>query len=225
MSNKPSLKETIHISILLLSFFSLSGFSYRLLFLDQIKSPEFVVLIIASMFICLIGYFLKEIQEFSIGGNLVKLKQAKDEVNEAIEQLKKFRIEAFRLFLLKAIEYPGGWARTGLKDERVESFIKLYTQIVNAKCDDDLREEIKKTNEQLLKDHLYELLKLDKELEKVFLNKDNPEPSQILLEINNEMLTKYEKRMAWTRCQVEAELSESISEYTALFNINKKYLN
>jgi len=225
MSNKPSLKETIHISILLLSFFSLSGFSYRLLFLDQIKSPEFVVLIIASMFICLIGYFLKEIQEFSIGGNLVKLKQAKDEVNEAIEQLKNFRIEAFRLFLLKAIEYPGGWARTGLKDERVESFIKLYTQIVNAKCDDDLREEIKKTNEQLLKDHLYELLKLDKELEKVFLNKDNPEPSRILLEINNEMLTNYEKRMAWTRCQLEAELSESISEYTALFNINKKYLN
>lgn len=225
MSYKPSLKETIHISILLLSFFSLSGFSYRLLFLDQIQSPEFVVLIIASMFICLIGYFLKEIQEFSIGGNLVKLKQAKDEVNEAIEQLKNFRIEAFRLFLLKAIEYPGGWARTGLKDERVESFIKLYTQIVNAKCDDDLREEIKKTNEQLLKDHLYELLKLDKELEKVFLNKDNPEPSRILLEINNEMLTNYEKRMAWTRCQVEAELSESISEYTALFNINKKYLN
>ncbi|PTV47974.1 hypothetical protein DBL02_00085 [Acinetobacter oleivorans] len=225
MSYKPSLKETIHISILLLSFFSLSGFSYRLLFLDQIQSPEFVVLIIASMFICLIGYFLKEIQEFSIGGNLVKLKQAKDEVNEAIEQLKNFRIEAFRLFLLKAIEYPGGWARTGLKDERVESFIKLYTQIVNAKCDDDLREKIKKTNEQLLKDHLYELLKLDKELEKVFLNKDNPEPSRILLEINNEMLTNYEKRMAWTRCQVEAELSESISEYTALFNINKKYLN
>ncbi|RJE70009.1 hypothetical protein AMS70_12490 [Acinetobacter sp. JS678] len=225
MPNKPSLKETIHISVLLLSFFSLSGFSYRLLFLDQIKSPEFVVLIIASMFICLIGYFLKEIQEFSIGGNLVKLKQAKDEVNEAIEQLKNFRIEAFRLFLLKAIEYPGGWARTGLKDERVESFIKLYTQIVNAKCDDDLREEIKKTTEQLLKDHLYELLKLDKELEKLFLNKDNPEPSRILLEINNEMLTKYEKRMAWTRCQVEAELSESISEYTALFNINKKYLN
>ncbi|WP_000093713.1 hypothetical protein [Acinetobacter baumannii] len=224
MSSESKLKEFLHIGILLIFFVALSGFSYRLLYLDQIKSPEFVVLIIASLFICLIGYFLKEIQEFSIGGNLVKLKQAKDEVDEAIEQLKTFRIEAFRLFLLKAIDFPGGWARPGLKDERVESFIQLYTQIVHAKCDQELKDEIKKTNEKLLKDHLRELLTLDTELEKKFINNEKPDPTQILLEINGEMLTNYEKRMGWTKSCVEQEFKESMDEYTTLFNIDKKYL-
>ncbi|MFK7207901.1 hypothetical protein ABB017_18195 [Acinetobacter baumannii] len=76
--------------------------------MKKINGTEFVALVIGSMFTCLIVNFLDQIQELSIGGNLVKLKDAKSEVEKSIEQLKTFRLETYRYFLSSALQLSGG---------------------------------------------------------------------------------------------------------------------
>jgi len=205
-------------------FFILCGVSYRLLFLEQIKGTEFVALIIAAMFTCLIINFLDEIQELSIGGNLLKLKEAKSEVNATIEQLKLFRIEAFRLFLSNAAEFPGGWGSIGFIDDRAEKFIKLFKQIESVGVIDELKKEINAVTLLILDNHLRRLLDIDPkgELSQQFYSKKMttyPSEKQILIAIKSEYIDASMNHYNWTKERVEEEFNNAIDIYTALLSI------
>lgn len=111
---------------LILIFSLMCWLSFYLLNMKKINGTEFVALVIGSMFTCLIVNFLDQIQELSIGGNLVKLKDAKSEVEKSIEQLKTFRLETYRYFLSSALQLSGGWGTIGFIDDRAKRFIELY---------------------------------------------------------------------------------------------------
>lgn len=218
-------EENKQIVFLVACFVLLCGLSYRILFLEQINGTEFVALIIAAMFICLVGYFLKEIQEFSVGGNLIKLKEAKNDVIEAIDQLKQFRVETFRLFLTKSLELSGGWGTIGLMDERVLKFIDLYSQIEVADCVADLKDDISKVVIILIESHLTIMLNMNEHLKNKFKVEGllvRPSPHQILLAISDEMLNGYKEYTKRSEEEVKAELDEAIRAYTTLLIIEKK---
>ena len=102
---------------------------WLLISLDKISGAEFVALSFGFAVIGLIIAFAAEVQEFSIAGNGVKLKELRSEAEKTIEELKQARTELFRVLIQKSIEFSGGWGTDSRVDERVEQFIKLFEQV------------------------------------------------------------------------------------------------
>lgn len=74
-------------------------FGWWLLSSKQISGAEFVVFSVAFTIIGGVVSFAPEVQEFSIAGNLVKLREVKNEVVRSVETLKKTQAELLRLLL------------------------------------------------------------------------------------------------------------------------------
>ena len=102
---------------------------WLLISLEKISGAEFVALSFGFAVIGLIIAFAAEVQEFSIAGNGVKLKELRSEAEKTIEELKQARTELFRVLIQKSIEFSGGWGTDSRVDERVEQFIKLFEQV------------------------------------------------------------------------------------------------
>ncbi|UGQ31492.1 hypothetical protein [Acinetobacter calcoaceticus] len=106
----------------LIMFVLFSFVSFILLKAEYIESNDFVLLIIFSAVIALVISYFDEIQELSIGGNIVKLKEAKQELEVTIEQLKSIKESTFRMLLLKSLHHSGGLGSSNLVDSRADYF-------------------------------------------------------------------------------------------------------
>ncbi|MHA3059864.1 hypothetical protein ACX1NY_04390 [Acinetobacter sp. ANC 4631] len=111
-----------------LSLFCIGG-AVWLLFIGKLAGAEFVALVLGGIVLSLIIYFSSEIQEFSIAGNVVKLRELKDEAHQTIESLKQARTEIFRLMLPQIFSSTGTFGTNSLVDVHAEKFIILFNQI------------------------------------------------------------------------------------------------
>ena len=126
---------------------SLAGIAcglWLLISVEKLSGTEFVAFSLGFAVIGLIIAFAAEVQEFSIAGNGVKLKELRSEAERTIEDLKQARTEVFRFMVQKSIEFSGGWGSGSKVDERVEQFIKLFEQIEKFDCIKDLQIDISK---------------------------------------------------------------------------------
>jgi hypothetical protein len=82
-----------------LIFLSATVLGLVLLNLKMLSGGEFVTLMVAFAVIGSVICFAAEVQEFSIVGNLVKLREVKTEVVASLETLKKTQSEILRLLL------------------------------------------------------------------------------------------------------------------------------
>jgi uncharacterized membrane protein len=98
------------------------------LLIGKLGGTEFVALVLGGVILSLIIYFSSEIQEFSIAGNAVKLRELKDEAHKTIESLKQARTELFRLLLPQALNFGGTFGTLSKVDERVEDFVNFMRQ-------------------------------------------------------------------------------------------------
>lgn len=115
---------------------------WLLVYLNKISGAEFVAFSLGFAVIGLIVAFATEVQEFSIAGNGVKLRELRTEAEKTIEELKKARTETFR-FLLTVIRKDVGFFDVNpFKDERIKDFWLLYEQIIKFEDVVDLRNEI-----------------------------------------------------------------------------------
>lgn len=170
-------------------FFILCGVSYRLLFLEQIKATEFVALIIASMFTCLIVNFINEIQEFSIGGNLFRLK---DLNNKSEKLLHDMQIEYFKMRIDMAFVPTGFWDGGGSSVYSCRS--SFYEVIKDIKNEGLLSNNVlrQKIENQLIKTLQHQL----EDVQRIGCNADsNPldgefEPMKIRSLITEELISK-----------------------------------
>ena len=80
-----------------------------LISLEKISGAEFVAFSFGFAVIGLIIAFAAEVQEFSIAGNGVKLKELRSEAEKTIEELKEARTELFRVLVQKSIYGSGGF--------------------------------------------------------------------------------------------------------------------
>lgn len=76
------------------------GLGLWLLFASKLSGTEFVAFVVAFTIVGGIVSFAPEVQEFSIAGNVVKLREVKNEALKSIEALKKSQAELLRLMLL-----------------------------------------------------------------------------------------------------------------------------
>ncbi|NNP73317.1 hypothetical protein A7P53_12165 [Acinetobacter defluvii] len=115
-----------------------------LIFLDKLSGAEFVALSLGFAVIGLIIGFAEEVQEFTIAGNGVKLKELRSEAEKTIEELKDARTELFRILFQKSINFSGGFGSDSRVDERLDSFISLFNQVEKLNCLKELKVDISK---------------------------------------------------------------------------------
>lgn len=115
---------------------------WLLIDLEKLSGAEFVTLSLGFAVIGLIIAFAAEVQEFSIAGNGVKLKELRTEAEKTIEELKQARTELFRILIQKSIEFSGGFGGGSKVDERLNTFFQLFKQIEKFNCIRELKHDI-----------------------------------------------------------------------------------
>ncbi len=145
---------------------------------------EFTVLLIAFAVIGLILYFSTEIQEFSVAGNIVKLRKVKADAEQSILDLKAAQIENFRFLISLAKRHPGGF-RDGnnINDSRVDDFWMLYEEIIKIKGYEVLAQDLIETLDLILKGQLNCISDFSDNLSKIYRHSTNlPEPDDLIIE-------------------------------------------
>ncbi|MBD3843222.1 MAG: hypothetical protein IE909_15340 [Campylobacterales bacterium] len=209
------------ISLSLFIIFSLV--SFWLLRGKLIQSSDFVLLIISSSVIALVISYFDDIQELSIGGNsIVKLREARKELQVTIDELKKIKISTFRMLLLKSLDDSGGWRSINLVDSSAKYFFSLIDEIKEAGCFDDLKHEIEMPLSILLKAQLNRFYALFHN--KRFEDDEFPKPMFFYIELSPDLINKVHQNMtpAPSFDEKKENLLAALDTYTKLFKILKE---
>jgi len=208
------------------TFFSLFLFivfafvSFWLLQKNLIHSNDFVLLVISSSVIALVISYFDEIQELSIGGNIVKLKEANKELQETIEQLKSIKLSTFRMLLLKSLHGSGTLGSGSLVDSRSQYFFSLIVEIKEAGCFSDLKQEIEKQLKMLINIQLNSFFRLfnNRKFEE---GEEYPKAMYFYVALNNEIIDKVRAnqtpKIAFD--QKKQEIISAIDTYAQLYII------
>lgn len=206
-------------SLLIFGVFSL--ISFLLLNGGFIESRDFVVLISLSAVVSLVAPYFGEIQEFSIGGNLVKLKEANEELSATIEQVKQIKISMFRMLLLKSLQHSGGFGSSSLVDSRVEYFCSLIKEINEANCFEDLKMEIGVPLRNLIKSQLGGFYRLFEGKE--FEGDQYPKAMQFYIALNENIIDLVAKNRTppMPFKEKKQDILSAIDAYAQLYGIAK----
>ena len=195
---------------------------WLLISLEKISGAEFVAFSFGFAAIGLIIAFAAEVQEFSIAGNGVKLKELRSEAEKTIEELKEARNELFRFLIMKSTEYLVSDAYNSVIDERVDPFIKLFKQIEQFECINALKLDIKKVLDILMFDQ-YMQLKVIHKKEKNNIDDFNNEdqPTFLYIKLNSEIVSERRKECLGD-IDIEMDLVQGIECYAKLYAIKIK---
>ncbi|QMD26690.1 hypothetical protein HVZ46_19940 [Citrobacter freundii] len=126
----------------ILFFLILNSGNLYLFYHGKFSSTEFISSFSILTIISLIIFFATEIQELSIAGNIVKLREVKKDAEQVINDLQKSRLFTLSFLLDLSKKYNGGLASIGPKDERLDNFFFLYENIKTANLEKDLASKI-----------------------------------------------------------------------------------
>ncbi|MGA9698920.1 MAG: hypothetical protein WBQ67_08330 [Acinetobacter sp.] len=198
---------------------------WLLISLEKLSGAEFVASSLGFAVIGLIITFAAEIQEFSIAGNSVKLKELRTEAERTIEELKQARTEVFRFLVQKSIEFSGGWATDSRVDERVIPFLKLFKQIEKFDSVNELEIDIKKALNVLMVGQ-YNQLKFIHETTKNVGDSFNEQdkPDILYIKLKDEMLyTMIKMRSPKPNFDdVKLDILKSMQAYSKLYAVKVK---
>ena len=189
----------------------------------QITGGEFVALIIAFSIIGLIISFSSDVQEFSVAGNIVKLKEVKREAEESIAGLKKARTENFRFLLKLAMRFPGGFGSGGTVDSRLSDFWILHDQIVEFGCKEELKENIHSVTNVLLGGQLHSISQNSDDAK--FPRGTIPTPQELTIAaLDNESVEKAASRNVGGGdvTKVKEALVIGLDEYKKLYELHQQ---
>ncbi|WP_139834800.1 hypothetical protein [Pseudomonas sp. B15(2017)] len=129
---------------LLLAFVAIAGITY-LLYGSKITSQEFVVLVISFSVMALVVCFAPEVQEISIAGNVLKLREIKSEAEKSIEQLRKAQAQFFRFMLRTGVIYSGVYSPLGSPERFISNdFWELLEECRETGCLKAVRDDLLK---------------------------------------------------------------------------------
>ncbi len=214
----------IILSIFSISLFALSVyFGLKLLNSNQLSGSEFIALIISFAIIGLIIAFSSEVQEFSIAGNIVKLKEVKKDAQNSIQELKSARTETFRFLLSLSKRYPGGLGDSSTIDSRVKDFWNLHSSIVQFNGEKELKKDILEVLDILLKGQINSIAHKSDDIGTKYRKIEiYPTPNQLTIEsLDEESVEKSAKRNV---CNgdvtiIKNELLVGLDEYRKLFEL------
>jgi len=124
---------------------------FHLLMSKVLKSQEAIGLFMGVSILSLVIYLLPEVQELSLGGQVLKLKQAKQEVDETINTLKKIQISTYTASIRLSMKNPGGLGSSFSKiDPRANDLFFLYEDIKKNGLLNDMKKELHSLSEVIL---------------------------------------------------------------------------
>lgn len=136
-----------------------------LLFIGKLSGAEFTAFVVAFAVLGMVVGYAPEVQEISIAGNVVKLKEIKAEALKAIESLNKSRIEMLRVFLGLALRHGGGLGDSNqLIDPRARDLWPLFNQSKEYGCQKELKVELQLCLKHLLVSQLQTIIWRNKDL-------------------------------------------------------------
>lgn len=159
---------------------------------EKISGAEFVAFSFGFAVIGLIIAFATEVQEFSIAGNGVKLKELRSEAEKTIEELKEARTVLFRILVEKSINFSGGFGSYTSVDERVDHFLNLVKDVEKFDVINDLKSELSKALNIIMVGQykqLYIIHKKSKEVGDDF--SDSDKPHFLYITLNDEVIKLY----------------------------------
>ncbi|OOE58928.1 hypothetical protein BZG13_05540 [Salinivibrio sp. ML323] len=137
-------------------------FSFLLLVHGYLNGSEFVAFSFGIALLSLITAFWKDVSELSIGGNIIKLREVKSELEDTVLGLKSSTIEMLKMHI-KLVRNPvsdGFYYEGGNKDERIDNFWYIYEVIKDLDIEKELANELKETLDVLLRNQLFSLGRL-----------------------------------------------------------------
>ena len=200
---------------------------YYLLNDGALSGSEFVSLIVAFAVIGLIIAFASEVQEFSVAGNIVKLKEVKRDAERSILELESARTATFRFLLSLAERHPGGFAGDGPVDERIPDFWALYQQIEKFGCNKDLADDLLRVLETLAKGQINTIGYLSDQVLVEYRQVDSlPSPSELVsVALSEESIGKAATRGVYSGNvdKVRESVAEGLQEYRKLYDLYQDY--
>ncbi|ELV8675145.1 hypothetical protein [Vibrio vulnificus] len=129
--------------------------SLSLLIVDKLSGTEFVSLTLGTVLIGIVITLLPEISEFSIGGNVVKLKEAKDDAEKSIQAIKNTYKSVMKGQLILTKRLRGGLgSRFNSKDGRIDDFWTIYAGISQVNLNKELADDLHDTALEIAKGQL-----------------------------------------------------------------------
>ena len=198
---------------------------WLLISLEKISGAEFVAFSFGFAVIGLIIAFAAEVQEFSIAGNGVKLKELRSEAEKTIEELKEARTELFRVLVQKSIYGSGGFGSGSIVDECTDSFCDLVEQIEKFNCLAGLRLDVEKSLKLILSrqyNNLYTIHEPNKKHTDPLKSYDLPR--ELREKISDAVIKNYlsRKNPKPTIEQGRSELNDGVEAYSKLYAIKVK---
>ena len=195
-----------------------------LIFLEKISGVEFVALSLGFAILGLIIAFAAEVQEFSIAGNSVKLKELRYEAERKIEELDRAKTELFRFMLNQVLQ--GSQQTLSKIDPRIGSFLRIFDQIQSLGIVNELRREIEHVLHVLLISqygNLNVIHQSPKTIENNFEELDSP--SSLFILLNDEKVSNF---MQFTNQYKDShsakeDLVDGIHAYAKLYTIKVKF--
>ncbi|MFP1726770.1 hypothetical protein [Lonsdalea quercina] len=194
-------------------FTSANGFLFCT---SKVTAGESMAFFTLCSVISLIIYYSSEIKEFSIAGNIIKLKEVRRDADKAIAELQASRLAMFKFLLEISKNFGGGFASISPKDERIDDFLFLYENIEQAGLVEELAEKIAGCAELLMR---AQVVNCSSSYAKVDCNKYyTPD------ELTSEALRSENIRQGNSLTEEENRLLvlEVVSYYRTLYNILQK---
>jgi hypothetical protein len=115
---------------------------YDLLMVGKFSGAEFISIIAVSIAFVFMVIFLSEIQELSIGGAVLKLRDIKKDLDASVKNLERDRVSMFKVFVKLSMRFPGGLGSSRPFDERFELFFLLFERIQTSGCLNEVRGDV-----------------------------------------------------------------------------------
>ncbi|MFV8835981.1 hypothetical protein ACNSTU_13530 [Aquisalimonas sp. APHAB1-3] len=211
----------------LILFLSSVAMGFYLLDDGALSGSEFVSLIVAFAIIGLIISFASEVQEFSVAGNIVKLKQVKRDAERSMSELESARTETFRFLLSLAERHAGGFAGDGPVDERIPDFWALYYQIEKFGCKEDLADDLLRVLETLAKGQINTIGYLSDQVLAEYRRVGSlPPPSELVsVALSEESIGQAATRgvCSGNADKVRGLVAEGLQEYRKIYDLYQHY--
>ena len=198
-----------------------------MLLLGKLGSVEYVTLVGVFILASIIIHFKKDISEFSIVGNSVRLNKSTEEAKEAIRELKALRIDTFRM-LLDVNRRTGGsfFYSVELVEHRAKEFIEIFNKIETSGYLNDLQDDLLKSVNLIFSEQL-KGIKAHMTSQKETLDSygDMPKPMYISFLVGSVIVENINQSSAeWcdTEEKVRSHFFHAIDNYSKLYVIKKK---
>lgn len=193
-----------------------------LLLYEKLSGAEFTAFVIAFAILATAVGFAPEVQEISIAGNVVKLKEIKADAVHAIESLNKSRVEMLRVFFGLAMKHEGGFASVAPIDPRAMQFWGLVDLAREYGCLQELRTEVLFCVESLLYCQMYGIKRRNRNKQLLELDTKSDPLEVARFAFDDDGIAAAESATSPRPENYRAEIKIALNEYSKLFNFKRE---